>query len=222
MNKTGKLFSLENTLASELLENSEYPHLALIHLRDHIIRLGKTLDCQRFINPEEGIWIAKTARVASSALICGPCIIDENAEVRHCAFIRGNAIIGKNAVVGNSTEIKNSILFDGAQTPHYNYVGDSILGFKAHLGAGAITSNLKMDRSFVSVCYGEELIRTENRKIGAFVGDMSEIGCGCVLNPGSVIGKNTCVYPLTSVRGYIPSGCIVKDKNTVEKKLPHC
>lgn len=220
MNELIRAFwSLENTLAAELFENREYPHEVLPEIRQFICRLGKTLSSEIYNNPEPDIWIAKSAVVADSACIKGPCIIDENAEIRHCAFIRGSAIVGKGAVVGNSTELKNVILFDKVQVPHYNYVGDSILGYKAHLGAGAITSNVKSDKSDISVSYGGERFSTCFKKFGAIVGDCVEVGCGTVLNPGTVVGRNTNIYPLSSVRGYVPGDCIYKHAGEIANKM---
>ncbi len=213
------LFSPEHSIAYGIFEGTAYPHEAIPHISEFILKLGPSLDPEIFDNPSEGVWIAKSANIAPTAYIGAPCIIDENAEVRHCAFIRGSAIVGKNAVVGNSTELKNVILFDCVQVPHYNYVGDSVLGHKAHLGAGAITSNVKSDKTPISVSYGEERFPTGMKKLGAILGDHAEIGCGSVLNPGSVIGKNATVYPLSSVRGYVPHDSIYKKAGeTVEKR----
>lgn len=214
-----KLFSLENTIAKPLLQSVLYPFEALPKISDFITELSKGLDMDAFENLGDGIFVAKSAKIAPSASISGPCIIDEGAEIRHCAFIRGNAIIGKNCVVGNSTELKNVVLFDGVQVPHYNYVGDSILGFKSHMGAGAITSNVKSDKSLVSVKVGEKRIDTSLKKFGAILGDNVEVGCGSVLNPGTVIGKNTNIYPLSSVRGYVPENSIYKSRSEVVEKF---
>ncbi|MBR2474710.1 MAG: UDP-N-acetylglucosamine pyrophosphorylase [Clostridia bacterium] len=215
-----ELFTLEHTVASEIFKGCTYPHEALTKINDFILNLGKSLPKDLFYTPKEGVWIAKSAKVASTASISAPCIIDENAEIRHCAFIRENAIVGKNAIVGNSTELKNVILFDGVQVPHYNYVGDSIIGYKSHLGAGAITSNVKMDKSLVFVSYGKERICSGYKKLGAILGDFVEVGCGAVLNPGTVVGKNTSIYPLTSVRGYIKENSIYKSAEETLQKLP--
>lgn len=212
------LFSEEHSIAYGIFVGKNYPHEAIPFISEFIINKGKTLDPKIFDNPQEGVWIAKSAKVAPSAYIGAPCIIDENAEVRHCAFIRGSAIVGKGAVVGNSTELKNVILFDGVQVPHYNYVGDSILGYKAHLGAGAITSNVKSDKSIVAVSYGGERFSSGMKKLGAILGDCAEIGCGSVLNPGSVIGKNANVYPLSSVRGYVQNDSIYKKAGEIVLK----
>ena len=212
------LFDLNNTIAGELFEGKEdaYEVLPLIH--DFILKLGETLPEEKFEKRGENIWIAKSAKVAETASITGPAIIDEEAEVRHCAFIRGNAIVGKNAVVGNSTELKNVVLFNNVQVPHYNYVGDSILGFKSHMGAGYITSNVKSDKTLVEIRVGQEKVKTGLKKMGAILGDQVEVGCGSILNPGSVIGANTNIYPLSSVRGYVPSGSIYKNQGEIVEK----
>ena len=216
--KTCELYDLSRSRAGEYLKNTTYPHEALTEIGKWILAIGNELSEAEFEHPSPDIWIAKSATIAHSALIKGPCIVDEDSEVRHCAFIRGNALIGKGAVVGNSTELKNVILFDGVQVPHYNYVGDSILGYKAHLGAGAITSNVKGDKSLVVIKNGEQKIPTARKKVGAMLGDFVEIGCGCVLNPGTVVGSRTQIYPLTSVRGVIPADSICKDANTIIPK----
>ena len=219
--KIQNLFSLENTIAEPLLSKYTYPWEVLPDISDFIIELGNKLSKEDYEMPEENVWISKTANVAKTAYIKGPAIICENAEIRHCAFIRGNAIIGKNTVVGNSTELKNVILFDNVQVPHYNYVGDSILGYKAHMGAGSITSNVKSDKKNVIIKNNVtgESIETNRKKVGAMLGDFVEVGCGSVLNPGSVIGKNTNIYSLSSVRGVIPENSIFKDnKNVVSKR----
>lgn len=221
--KIQNLFSLENTIAAPLLKKYTYPWEVLPDISDFIIELGNTLSEKEYDMPEENVWISKTANIAKTAYIKGPVIICENAEIRHCAFIRGNAIIGKNTVVGNSTELKNVILFDNVQVPHYNYVGDSILGYKAHMGAGSLTSNVKSDKKNVVIKNNVtgEAIETNRKKVGAMLGDFVEIGCGSVLNPGSVIGKNTNIYPLSSVRGVVPENSIFKDSNNViiKKKI---
>ncbi len=219
MYKINELLDTSKTIAAEHFENIIYPWEALLGIKDLIYKIGAELSEDEFEHPEEGVWIAKDATVFSSAYIKSPCIIDKGAEVRHCAFIRGNAIIGKGAVVGNSTELKNVILFDEVQVPHYNYVGDSILGYKAHMGAGSITSNVKGDKTNVVIKNGEEKIPTNRKKVGAMLGDYAEIGCGSILNPGTVIGRNTQIYPLSSVRGVIPENSIYKaDGNIVEKQ----
>lgn len=206
------------TIAAPLFEGRVYPWEVLPHIGDFILELGKTLPEDEYDNPKEGVWIAKDATVFDSAYIAAPCIIDHEAEVRHCAFIRGNAIVGRGAVVGNSTELKNVILFDKVQVPHYNYVGDSILGFKSHMGAGSITSNVKSDKLNVKVKYNGEEIETGRKKVGAMLGDCVEIGCGSILNPGSIIGPNTNVYPLSSVRGVVPPNSIYKKSGDVADK----
>lgn len=213
------LYNLDRTIAKELLENLTYPWEALPLIGDFIIKKGNTLDPEIFEKRGENIWVAKSAKVFDSVYLHGPLIIDENAQVRQCAFIRGNAIIGKGATVGNSTELKNSILFDEVQTPHFNYIGDSILGYKSHTGAGAITSNLKSDKSLVTVMLDGEKIETGVKKFGAMLGDNVEVGCNSVLNPGTVIGKNTNVYPLSFVRGYVPENSIYKRLGEVAEKI---
>ncbi|MDY4812864.1 MAG: UDP-N-acetylglucosamine pyrophosphorylase [Ruminococcus sp.] len=213
------LYNLDRTIAKELLENLTYPWEALPLIGDFIIKKGNTLDPEIFEKRGENIWVAKSAKVFDSVYLHGPLIIDENAQVRQCAFIRGNAIIGKGATVGNSTELKNSILFDEVQTPHFNYIGDSILGYKSHTGAGAITSNLKSDKSLVTVMFDGEKIETGVKKFGAMLGDNVEVGCNSVLNPGTVIGKNTNVYPLSFVRGYVPENSIYKRLGEVAEKI---
>ena len=218
MIKTCELLDTSKTIAAKLFEGKEYPWEALSEINEFILELGKSLSEEEFDHPQEDIWISKDAVIFPSAYIKGPCIIDKGAEVRHCAFIRGNAIVGKNAVVGNSTELKNVVLFDGVQVPHYNYVGDSILGHKAHMGAGSITSNVKGDKKLVVIKNGEELIPTGRKKVGAILGDYAEIGCGTVLNPGTVIGRNTQVYPLCSVRGVIDENSMYKSANNIVKK----
>ena len=217
--KIKNLYNLEETIAKPLLENLTYPWEALPKINDFIIELGNSLDTEIYEQKGENIWIAKSATVAPTAYIKGPAIIGENAEIRHCAFIRGKAIIGNNAVVGNSTELKNVILFNNVQVPHYNYVGDSILGYKSHMGAGSITSNVKSDKKLVIVKNGEKTIETGLKKFGAMIGDNVEVGCGSILNPGSVIGKNTNIYPLSSVRGVIPENSIYKNQNEIVDKI---
>ena len=215
MTEIKELFDLEKTIAAPLFAGKTYPWEVLDGIKGFILELGETLSPEEFDHPEEGVWIAKDARVFASAYIGSPCIIDHGAEVRQCAFIRGSAIVGKNAVVGNSTELKNVVLFDNVQVPHYNYVGDSVLGYKAHMGAGSITSNVKSDKTLVVIKNGEELLPTGRKKVGAILGDNVEIGCNSVLNPGTVIGRGSHVYPLSSVRGVIPAGMIYKDKDNV-------
>ncbi len=213
--KIESLFSLENTIAKPLFDGLEYPWQALGKIKDFVYELGKTLDKEKFYQPKDGVWIAKTAKVFESAYIDAPCIIDEGAEIRQCAFIRGSAIIGKNSVVGNSTEVKNSIIFDNVQIPHYNYVGDSILGYRSHLGAGSITSNVKSDKTLVSIRTNDGRIETGLKKFGAMVGDYTEVGCNSVLCPGTVLGKNCIVYPLCRVRGYIEENSIFKSEDKI-------
>ena len=213
------LFDYSKTIAKPLLESVEFPWEALPKISEFIIELGKTLDPEVFEQKGENIWVAKSAKVFPTAYLGGPLIICEDAEVRHCAFIRGSAIVGKGAVVGNSTELKNSILFDCVQTPHYNYIGDSILGYKAHTGAGTITSNLKSDKSLVTVLCDGEKLDTNIKKFGAMLGDYVEVGCNSVLNPGSVIGRNTSIYPLSFVRGYVPQDSIYKRLGEVAEKV---
>ena len=213
------LFDYSKTIAKPLLESVEYPWEALPKIKDFIIEIGKTLDLKIYEQRGENIWVAKSATVFPSAYLGGPLIICEDAEVRHCAFIRGSAIVGRGAVVGNSTELKNSILFDGVQVPHYNYIGDSILGYKAHTGAGTITSNLKSDKSLVTVLCEEEKVETGVKKFGAMLGDHVEVGCNSVLNPGSVVGRNTNIYPLSFVRGYVPENSIYKRLGEVADKI---
>ena len=212
------LFDLRETIAADIFKDVIYPWEVLPRIKDFILGLGPVLSVEEYDNPGENIWIAKSARVAPTASITGPCIIGKDAEIRHCAFIRGSAIVGEGAVVGNSTELKNVILFNRVQVPHYNYVGDSILGFKSHMGAGSITSNVKSDKTLVCVKNKEEIIETGLKKMGAVLGDNVEVGCGSILNPGTVIGSNTNIYPLSSVRGYVKSGCIYKNQNEIKEK----
>ncbi|MBP3451165.1 MAG: UDP-N-acetylglucosamine pyrophosphorylase [Agathobacter sp.] len=214
-------YTLDETIAKDYLAQFTYPWEALKGISDYIKELGPTLDKEIFEERGENIWVAKSAKVAPTACLNGPLIIDEDAEIRHCAFIRGSAIIGKHSVVGNSTEIKNDIIFNNVQVPHYNYVGDSILGYKSHMGAGSITSNVKSDKTLVVVkdCYDtNEEIETGLKKFGAMLGDYVEVGCNSVLNPGTVIGKNSNIYPTSCVRGVVPANHIFKDKNNVVKK----
>ncbi len=212
------LLDLSKTIAASIFDGKTYPWEILAELKDYIVRLGETLPEDEYERIGEDVWIAKDAKVFPSAYIGGPCIIDHGAEIRHCAFIRGSAIVGKNAVVGNSVELKNSLLFDGVQTPHYNYVGDSVLGYKSHMGAGSITSNVKSDKSLVVVKFGDERIETGRKKFGAVLGDFVEIGCNSVLNPGSVLGRGSSVYPTSSVRGTVPENSIYKNKDNIVKK----
>ena len=216
--KIKKLYNLDETIAKELLEKFTYPWEVLPHIEEFIIEIGNRLDPNVYEKKGENIWIAKSAKVYPTAYINGPAIIGEDAEVRHCAFVRGKAIVGNGAVVGNSTELKNVILFNKVQVPHYNYVGDSILGYKAHMGAGSITSNVKSDKQLVVIKNGKETIETKRKKVGAMLGDHVEVGCGSVLNPGTVIGRNSNIYPLSSVRGVVPENSIYKNKNEVVEK----
>ena len=211
------MLTLEETIAKDLFEGASYPWEVLPKIGDFIMELGKTLPEDKFEKIGDNVWIAKSATVFPSAYIQGPCIIDEEAEVRHCAFIRGNAIVGKGTVVGNSTELKNVVLFNKVQVPHYNYVGDSILGFRSHMGAGSITSNFKSDKSQVWV-HGEEEMETGLRKFGAMLGDDVEVGCNSVLNPGTVVCRNSNIYPVSCVRGVIPADSIYKNKTEIIKK----
>lgn len=213
-----ELLDLEHTIAADLFAGKTYPWEVLAGIKGFILELGKTLPEEEFDHPAEDVWIARDAKVFPSAHIGGPCIIDHGAEVRHCAFIRGSAIVGKDCVVGNSVELKNVVLFDGVQTPHYNYVGDSILGYKAHMGAGSITSNIKSDKTNVVVSSADGRVPTGLRKFGAVLGDHVEIGCNSVLNPGAIVGRNSTVYPLSSVRGVVPENSIYKSKDEIAAK----
>lgn len=215
------LYDLEQTIAGEYLAQFTYPWEALKGIADFIRELGPTLDPDKFEKRGEDIWVAKSAKVAPTACLNGPLIIDEEAEIRHCAFVRGSAIVGKGSVVGNSTELKNDIIFNSVQVPHYNYVGDSILGYKSHMGAGSITSNVKSDKTLVVVkdkYDSKEEIKTGLKKFGAALGDYVEVGCNSVLNPGTVIGRHSNIYPLSRVRGVIPANSIFKDQDHVVKK----
>ena len=218
MTKIQDLFDLNKTIAAGLFAGKTYPWEALEEIKSYILELGETLDPELYDHPEEGVWIAKDATIFKTAYIGAPCIIDRGAEVRQCAFIRGSAIVGKNAVVGNSTELKNVVLFDNVQVPHYNYVGDSILGYKAHMGAGSITSNVKSDKTLVVVKEPEAHIETGRKKVGAMLGDHVEVGCNSVLNPGTVIGRGSQIYPTSCVRGVIPENSIYKDKDHIVPK----
>lgn len=215
MYNVNDLLDLEKTIAADIFEGKTYPWEILGELKDFIVKLGETLPEDEYDRIADDVWIAKDAKVFPSAYITGPCIVDHGAEIRHCAFIRGSAIIGKNAVVGNSVEVKNSLLFDGVQTPHYNYVGDSVLGYKSHMGAGSITSNVKSDKSLVVVKFGDEMVETQRKKFGAVLGDFVEVGCNSVLNPGTVLGRHSSVYPTSSVRGVVPENAIFKDKDNI-------
>ena len=218
--KIENLYNLEETIAVKLFEGVEYPWEVLAKIKSFIVELGVTLDPEKYEKRGEDIWVAKNAKVAPTACLNGPLIIDEEAEIRHCAFIRGSAIVGKKCVVGNSTELKNVILFNCVQVPHYNYVGDSILGFKSHMGAGSITSNVKSDKTLVVVKdkKAQEEIATGLKKFGAMLGDHVEVGCNSVLNPGTVIGRNTNIYPTSCVRGVIPENSIFKKNGEIVVK----
>ena len=218
MYKIKDLFDLEHTMAKEYLEGYTYPWEALKGIKDMIIELGKKLPADEYEEVSENVWVHKDAKVFPSAYLGSPCIIGAGTEVRHCAFVRGSALVGENCVVGNSVELKNVILFDNVQTPHYNYVGDSILGYKSHMGAGSITSNVKSDKSLVVIKNGDEKIETGIKKVGAMLGDNVEIGCNSVLNPGTVLGRRVSVYPTSCVRGVIEEDCIVKVSGEVVKR----
>lgn len=212
------LFRLDDTIAASLFAGKTYPWEVLEGLSAYILQLGATLSPEEFDHPAEDVWIAKDAKVFPSAYLGGPCIIDHGAEIRHGAFIRGSAIVGKKAVVGNSVELKNVVLFDGVQVPHYNYVGDSVLGSHAHMGAGSITSNVKSDKTLVVVrCNGEEF-HTGLKKFGAMLGDNVEVGCNSVLNPGTVIGRDSNIYPTSMVRGFVPANSIYKTRTEISEK----
>lgn len=219
MERMDELFDLEHTLAGRFLAEQTYPWELLPNLSALILELSSTLDSD-FIEVRPQVWVHRTASIAPMAHLEGPCIIGANTQVRHCAFIRGSALVGEDCVIGNSVEVKNAILFDRVETPHYNYVGDSILGFHAHMGAGAITSNVRADYRAIIVKDGERKIETGLDKMGAMVGDYAEIGCNSVLNPGTVIGRRSVIYPLSNVRGVIPAGCILKTGGAIVKRRP--
>ena len=212
------LYDLNQTIAAELFAQAEYPWEVLGKIKDFILELGNSLDPERFEKRGETIWVAKSAGVAPTACLNGPLIIDEEAQIRHCAFIRGSAVVGKGAVVGNSTELKNVVIFNSVQVPHYNYVGDSILGYKSHMGAGSITSNVKSDKTLVTVKNGTQQIPTGLKKFGAMLGDFVEVGCNSVLNPGTIVGRHTNIYPLSMVRGVVAANSIYKNKNEIVAK----
>lgn len=214
-----ELLDLSKTIAAPLFAGKTYPWEALAEIKDFILALGPTLPKDEYDQVGEDVWIAKDATVFASAYIAGPCIIDHGAELRHCAFVRGSAIVGRRAVVGNSCELKNVVLFDNVQTPHFNYVGDSILGYKAHMGAGSITSNVKSDKTLVVVKNGAEHIETGRKKFGAILGDYVEVGCNSVLNPGTVVGRHSNIYPVSCVRGVIPESSILKSTGEVVRKV---
>ncbi len=216
--KIRDLYDVSHTIAADIFAPDAYPWELLDSIKDHIVALGKTLDPEKYYDRGNDVYVAKDAKIAPTAYIGGPCIIDSGAEIRHCAYIRGSAIIGKDTVVGNSCELKNCILFDGVQVPHFNYVGDSILGYKSHMGAGAVTSNVKSDKTHVAVKACGEVIDTGRKKFGAMLGDFVEVGCNSVLCPGTVIGRNTNIYPLSRVRGVIPANSIYKDSDSIADK----
>lgn len=219
MLKTSDLFDLTHTLAADLLERTEYPWEALGEIKQFIIEIGRTLPADEYEEVSEQVWIARDAKIYPNNYIAGPCIIGHETEVRPGAFVRGSALVGSHCVVGNSTELKNVILFDNVQVPHYNYVGDSILGYRSHMGAGSITSNVKSDKKLIVVRCGEERIETGLKKMGAMLGDGVEVGCNSVLNPGTVIGRNSNVYPTSCVRGTVPANCIWKNNGNVIEKI---
>ena len=216
--KISNMYTLSETIAAGLFEGAEYPWEVLPKIHDFILEMGKSLPADKFEKRGEDIWIAKSATVAPTACLNGPLIVDEETEIRHCAFVRGNAIVGKGAVVGNSTELKNVVLFNKVQVPHYNYVGDSVLGFKSHMGAGSITSNVKSDKTLVVVKSAGEKIETGLKKMGAMLADHVEVGCNSVLNPGTVIGRNSNIYPTSCVRGCIPANSIYKNEKEIVEK----
>jgi len=216
MSTIQNLYDLSHTLAADYLAGFTYPWEALKGIKNMILTLGETLD-SNYSEISEHVWVHRTAQIAPTAYLGAPCIIGAGTEVRHCAFIRGSALVGENCVVGNSVELKNVILFDNVQTPHYNYVGDSILGYKAHMGAGSVTSNVKSDKSLV-VIHGEEELPTNLKKVGAMLGDFVEVGCNSVLNPGTVVGRNSNIYPLSSVRGIVPANSIYKTGGIIAAK----
>lgn len=212
-------FDYSKTLAAPLFDGIEYPWEVLPRLESFILALGPMLPADEFEQVSDNVWISRSAVVAPTASITGPCIVDSGAQIRHCAFIRGNVIVGKGTVVGNSCEVKNSLLFDEVEAPHFNYVGDSILGYKSHLGAGAITSNIKNDKKNVEIHFPLGSIKTEMRKLGAIIGDGVQVGCNCVLNPGTVIGKETRIYPLNSVRGWVDEKSIYKHEGKIVEMI---
>ena len=215
---TNSILDLTKTIAKDLFQDITYAWEVLPRIGSFILELGKTLSEEEYEKRGDNIWIARSASVAPTAFIGGPAIIGKHAEIRHCAFIRSNAIVGEHAVVGNSVELKNVVLFDFVQVPHYNYVGDSILGYKAHMGAGSITSNVKSDKTLVTTIYGSEKIETNLKKFGAILGDKVEVGCNCVLNPGTVVARNSTIYPLSMVRGFVPENSIYKAKESIVSK----
>lgn len=216
---TKNLLDLTKTIAADLFDDVDYPFEVLPKIKDYILQLQARLDKNEFNEIAPGVFVHKTSTVAPSAYIAAPCIIDAGTEVRHCAYIRGNAIVGKNCVVGNSCELKNVVIFDNVQVPHYNYVGDSVLGYHSHMGAGSITSNVKSDKTLVKIKCGSKCIETGLKKMGAVIGDYVEVGCNSVLNPGTVIGRKSNVYPLSMVRGYVAESSIYKCKNEIVAKF---
>lgn len=214
MYKTNNLLDLNHTIAKKYFEEHEYPWQILPSISNIIIELSKDLNKEEFVKIKENVWVHKTTKIFESAFINGPCIIGANTEVRHCAFIRGNALVGDNCVIGNSCELKNVIIFDNVQTPHYNYVGDSVLGYKAHMGAGSITSNVRSDKQLVKI-HAEQDIETGLKKVGAIIGDNVEVGCNAVLNPGTIIGRNSMIYPTSCVRGIVPQDSIHTNFNKI-------
>lgn len=218
--KITNLFDTERTIAKDIFCGHTYPWEILPEIKQFVISLGKTLSEDRFDKVQDDVWIAKSCKVYPNVVIEGPCIIDEDTEIRPSAFIRGSVIVGKGCVVGNSTEMKNCILFDSVQVPHFNYVGDSILGYKSHIGAGGVTSNVKSDKTLVKLHIGDTEFETGLRKFGAMIGDYAEVGCNSVLNPGTIIGRRSNIYPTSSVRGFVPEDCIFKaERGICEKNL---
>jgi len=213
------LFDLDHTIAASLFDGKEYPWDVLADIHDYILALGNTLSQDEYYHPKETVWIAKDATVYPSAYIGEYIIIDKGAQVKHCAFLRENAIVGKNSVIGNSCELKNAVIFDNCEVPHFNYVGDSVLGFHAHMGAGSVTSNVRADRALVVIKDSEEKVETGRKKFGAMLGDWAEIGCNAVLNPGSIIGRHSIVYPTTCSRGIVPENSIRKDNGEIIPRL---
>ncbi len=209
------MYDLNQTIAFELFAGYSYPWEVLPEIGNFIMKLGESLPEDEYVKKRDDIWIARNAKISSTVSVKGPCIIGKNAEIRHCAYIRGNVIIGEDCVVGNSTELKNSLLFNRVQVPHYNYVGDSILGYKSHFGAGVITSNIKSDRTPVVIRFNAAKVDTGLIKVGALIGDNVEVGCNTVLNPGTIVGRSTNIYPLSMVRGYVPANSIYKKKGEV-------
>ncbi len=217
--KIGSLFDTDKTIAKSIFDGRDFPWEILPYIKEFTVELGKKLPEDKFTQIKENVWVAKSCKIYPNVYIDGPCIIDENTEVRPSAFIRGSVIVGKNCVIGNSTELKNCLIFDNVQVPHFNYVGDSVLGYKSHIGAGGVTSNVKSDKTLVTLRIGDEIIETGFKKFGAMIGDYVEIGCNSVLNPGTIIGRHSNVYPTSCVRGYVPENCIFKATKGICKKL---